>query len=84
MVKLRIKVGPKGQLVIPKMLREAYHIKEGHYALIEPEEDGLKIRGVPPPVEVIEWIRKRRAKKGARPARLGELADVDLEEEFED
>ncbi|MBP1912905.1 AbrB/MazE/SpoVT family DNA-binding domain-containing protein [Thermococcus stetteri] len=29
MVSIRLKVGPKGQIVIPKVFREAYGIKEG-------------------------------------------------------
>lgn len=84
MVKLRVKVGPKGQIVIPKIFREAYRIREGGYAILEPEEDGLKIRGVAPPEEVIEWIRERRKRIGGKQARLGELLGVSLEEEFED
>jgi len=84
LVRLRVKVGPKGQIVIPKILRDAYKIREGEYAIIEPMEDGLRIRGVEPPEEVVEWIRWRRRRLKARRARLGELADVDLEEEFED
>ena len=84
MVKLRVKVGPKGQIVIPKIFREAYKIKEGGYAILEPEEDGLKIRGVASPEEVIEWIRERRKRIGGKQARLGELLSVSLEEEFED
>ncbi len=84
MVKLRIKVGPKGQIVIPKMFREAYRIKEGGYAVLEPTERGLLIRGVEDPEEVIEWIRRRRESlKCSSEARLGDLAEVDLEEEFE-
>jgi len=53
-VRLRIKVGPKGQIVIPKMFREAYRIKEGGYAVIEPTERGLSIRGIEDPEEVVE------------------------------
>lgn len=84
MVRLRIRVGPKGQIVIPKMFREAYRIKEGGYAVIEPTKRGLLIRGIEDPEEVIEWIRKRRnLLRYAREARLGDLAEVDLEEEFE-
>jgi len=83
-VRLRIRVGPKGQIVIPKMFRDAYRIKEGGYAIIEPTERGLLIRGIENPEEVIEWIKKRRESlRYSREARLGDLAEVDLEEEFE-
>ena len=83
-VRLKVKVGPKGQIVIPKMFREAYRIRENGYAIIEPTSEGLLIRGVEEPREIIEWIRRRRERvKCTRTARLGDLATVDLEEEFE-
>lgn len=84
MVKLRVKVGPKGQIIIPKVLREAYKIREGGYAILEPLDEGLVIRGVEDPNKIIEWIRERRMKSKGVEARLGELAKVDLEEEFEE
>ncbi len=83
MVRIRIKVGPKGQIVIPKIFREAYRIKEGGYVILEPAEGELKLRGVEDPKEVLNWIRERRKRLGGREARLGDLARVDLEEEFE-
>jgi len=33
--------------------------------------------------EIIEWIRGRRERIGGKEARLEDLADIDLEEEFE-
>ena len=83
LVRIRIKVGPKGQIVIPKIFREAYRIKEGGYVILEPAEGELKLRGVEDPKEVLNWIRERRKRLGGREARLGDLARVDLEEEFE-
>ena len=44
MVRLRLKVGPKGQVVIPKLLREKYRIRENDYVLVELREDELAIR----------------------------------------
>ena len=84
LVKLRVKVGPKGQIVIPKIFREAYRIKEGGYVILEPAEDKLILRGIEDPKNIVKWIRERRKKIGGREARLGDLAEVDLEEEFED
>ena len=49
-----------------------------------PREGGLRIRGAPPPEKVLQWIRERKIQLRANRARLGELADIDLEEEFED
>ena len=83
MVKLRVKVGPKGQIVIPKIFREAYGIKEGGYVTLEPTDNGLVLKGVEDYKDVIAWIRERRRTLKSGVARLGELESVDLEEEFE-
>ncbi len=48
-----------------------------------PREDGPRIHGAPPPEKVLQRIRERRTRLRAKRARLGELADIDLEEEFE-
>jgi len=84
LVKLRVKVGPKGQIIIPKVFRKTYRIVEGGYAIIELGEDGILIRGTPLPEDVLQWIRERRKRLKGKKAKLGELAEVDLEEEFED
>lgn len=83
-VKLRLKVGPKGQIVIPKILREKYGIRENDYVLVEAREGELAILKAPSVEEAIGWIRTRRRRLEARQAVLGELAGVDLEVEFED
>ncbi len=82
MVKLKIKVGPKGQIVIPKILREAYKIREGGYVIIEPKDNKLVLRGVEDPRDILQWIRERRKRIKGKEARLGDLAKIDLEEEF--
>jgi AbrB family looped-hinge helix DNA binding protein len=41
MLKLRLKVGPKGQIIIPKILREKYGIRENDYVFIEIRDDEL-------------------------------------------
>lgn len=84
LVRIRVKVGPKGQIVIPKIFRKAYRIKEGGYVILEPAEGELKLRGIEDPKEVLKWIKERRRRLGGREARLGDLARVDLEEEFEE
>ncbi len=83
LVKLRVKVGPKGQIVIPKIFREAYKIKEGGYVILEPADDKLILRGIEDPKDILAWIRERRRKIKGKEARLGDLARIDLEEEFE-
>ncbi len=84
MVKLRLKVGPKGQIVIPKVLREKYGIRENDYVLVEVREGELAITRAPSVEESLEWIRLRRSRLGARQATLGELSEVDLEDEFDE
>jgi len=83
MVKLRLKVGPKGQIVIPKILREKYGIRENDYVLVEVREGELAITRAPSVEESLEWIRLRRRLR-ARQATLGELSEVDLEDEFDE
>jgi len=83
MVKLRLKVGPKGQIIIPKILREKYRIRENGYVFIEVRDNELVITRAPSIDETLEWIRLRRKRLKARQAVLGELSEVDLEEEFD-
>jgi AbrB family looped-hinge helix DNA binding protein len=83
MVKLRLKVGPKGQIIIPKILREKYRIRENDYVFIEVRDNELVITRAPSIDETLEWIRLRRKRLKARQAVLGELSEVDLEEEFD-
>ncbi len=84
MVRLKVKIGPKGQIIIPKILRKKYGIKENDQVFLEIREDEIAIRGPRSIEETLEWIRERRKIVGGREARLGDLAEVDLEEEFED
>jgi len=40
----RSRVGPKGQVTLPKPLREKYHLKEGENILIVPGEEGIVLK----------------------------------------
>ncbi|RZN61422.1 MAG: AbrB/MazE/SpoVT family DNA-binding domain-containing protein [Thermoproteota archaeon] len=84
MMKLRLKVGPKGQIVIPKILREKYGIKGNDYVLVEVKDKELAITRAPSIEETLEWIKLRRKRLKAKQANLGDLAEVDLEEFNED
>jgi AbrB family looped-hinge helix DNA binding protein len=84
MVKLRLKVGPRGQIVIPKVLREKWGIKENDYVLVEVKDKELVITRAPSIKETLEWIKVRRRRLKARQANLGDLAEVDLEREFDE
>ncbi|NJF24086.1 AbrB/MazE/SpoVT family DNA-binding domain-containing protein [Thermococcus sp. Bubb.Bath] len=85
MVSIRLKVGPKGQIVIPKVFREAYGIREGGEVIVEPTDNGLIIMPQKSKEdlirELLEWKRKRA--KG-KPAKLGELKGISLEDEFDE
>ena len=87
MVGLKMKVGPKGQVLIPKVIRERYGIKEGGTVIIELRPEGILLRGRPSPREVLEYLRQREERLrvlGAREPRPGELAAASLEEEFDE
>jgi len=83
MVRLKLKVGHKGQIIIPKILRKKYGIKENEYVIIEVRENELAIKSAESPEESLKWLKERWAKLSGKKAKLGELAEVDLEEEFE-
>ena len=46
-IPFRVKVSSKGQVVIPKPLRDAYDIKEGSEVLMVPVRDGILVRTLP-------------------------------------
>jgi AbrB family looped-hinge helix DNA binding protein len=79
LVELRIKVGPKGQILIPKVLRDRYGLREGDVVLIEPEENGVPVKGRPSPEETDAQIQRHLSElksMGIRGPRLGELKKV--------
>ena len=85
MVSIKIRVGSKGQVVIPKVFRDAYGIKEGGEVVIIPTEEGLIIKKKKSVEEVIKTLKKYREKRRKIKAvgKLGDLVEVDLEEEFD-
>ncbi len=87
MPELRLKVGPKGQILIPKIFRDRYGIKEGTVALMEPQDSGVLIRGRPTVSEVEQHIQRHVAEltgMGVKGPKLGELGRIFLEMEFEE
>ena len=40
-------MGPKGQVTIPKDLRERYHLLEGEAVVVVPAEEGVLIKHTP-------------------------------------
>ena len=60
MVKLRLKVGPKGQIVLPKIVRDKLGIKPRSYVIVDLKEDELTLRGGLDMEEFLEWLKKSR------------------------
>jgi AbrB family looped-hinge helix DNA binding protein len=59
MVRVKVKVGAKGQIVIPKMLREVQGIEPKKFVTIEMQEDRAVIlrRNTK---ELVEWLSANR------------------------
>jgi len=86
---LKLKVGRKGYIILPKAIREAVGIDEGDEVIVE-IRDGIVLKPAKRNVDVDklrESLRKHvKTLKGIRDRREpkpGELAQVYLEEEFE-
>ena len=87
MVELRVRVSNKGQILIPKILRDKYGIEEGRAVMFEPTVEGLLIKGRPPPDEVIAKLKEHVEKirrMGVEGPNLRDLRKVYLEMEFEE
>jgi AbrB family looped-hinge helix DNA binding protein len=87
MVELKTKVGPKGQIIIPKVLRDRYGIHEGDFITLELTDDGILARGRPSIVELSAFLKEHARKlyeKNTKSPKLGELGSAYLEMEFEE
>ena len=63
-MKNRMKVGEKGQVVIPKALREQAGIREGTEVTVELRDGAVTIRRVGPPTEsYVEYFASTYSKK---------------------
>jgi len=85
---LKLKVGRKGYIILPKSVREAVGIEEGDEVLVE-IKDGIVLKPLRKvDVEVIreklrEHVKKISKIKERKEPVPGELATIGLEEEFE-
>ncbi|BDC18863.1 AbrB/MazE/SpoVT family DNA-binding domain-containing protein [Acidianus sp. HS-5] len=85
---LRIEVGKKGYIIIPKDIRDLLGIKEGD-RLILSVYDGKIILEPERKINVSEILKRleehhARISSYAKSAKLGDLANSSLEEEFDD
>lgn len=87
---LKLRVGRKGYIILPKAVREVLGIDEGDELIVE-IRDGIVLKPAKRSVDV-ERLReslRRHAEKlvglsQRREPRPGELAEIHLEEEFEE
>ena len=64
MVELKVRLGPKGQVVIPKIFRESYKLYPNQVVVIRNDEDGVLIKKQDEDiVEKLREIAKKAAKK---------------------
>ncbi len=66
------KVTAKGQLTIPKALRDALHLRDGEYVLLYPQGEGLRMeRAAVSPAERFEGlagrVQERFSEQGVSP-----------------
>lgn len=76
MVKLRVKIGAKGQVVIPKVIREKLGIKPGKTLLVD-EKNGKIVIEKFDVDEFIDWLENTRKKIAKDVYKFG------LEDEFQ-
>ncbi|MEM4657445.1 MAG: AbrB/MazE/SpoVT family DNA-binding domain-containing protein [Candidatus Methanosuratincola sp.] len=85
---LKLRVGKKGYIILPKALRETVGINEGDEVLVE-VGDGITLKPLRKgdirklKAALDEQARRLTTIEGSREPRPGELAGVSLEEEFE-
>jgi len=77
MVRVKVKVGAKGQIVIPKMLRDVLGIEPKKFVTIEMQEDRAVIlrRSTK---ELVEWLKANRTPVAS------DVSRYSLENEFDE
>lgn len=86
MVKLKLKVGEKGQVLIPKLFRDKYGIREGEEIAMEPRDEGILLKSRPSKEEALLSLREHTSKIKSlrlRGSKLGELKHTFQEMEYE-
>ncbi len=60
MVKLKLKVGPKGQIVLPKIVRDKLGIKPRSYVIADLKENEITLQRGLDIEEFLDWLKKSR------------------------
>jgi len=64
MVELKVRLGSKGQVVIPKIFRDSYKMYPNQEVIILPKEEGVVIaKSKADPIRVLEMIAKIASEK---------------------
>lgn len=64
MVELKVRLGPKGQIVIPKIFREAYKMYPEQQVIIIEQEEGVLIKKqTSDPLAILEKVSQEAEKK---------------------
>ena len=79
---IRRKVGPKGQIVIPKVIREYLGIEPGAEVILEVKEEGLLIKPSKDPEEFIEEFCSQVKEKLPERVDLERMLEEEVEERF--
>ncbi|MDA4112088.1 MAG: AbrB/MazE/SpoVT family DNA-binding domain-containing protein [Thaumarchaeota archaeon] len=79
-MRIRIKLGAKGQIIIPKIVRDSVGLVENGPAILEVKEKTIEIRPLPAK-DLIERARERARKHGADIKKSGWIYGDKLYEE---
>ena len=77
---IRRKIGPKGQVVIPKVIREALGIKPGDWIVMEIREEELLIKPDVDPERFIDDFCSVAGRKMAQKIDLERILEEEVEE----
>ena len=69
MIELKVKVGSRGQIVIPKPIREMFHIKAGESIFFRVENDEILIRKEKG-LKILKRMLNRIKNKGEEPKKI--------------
>lgn len=78
MVRLKLKVGPKGQVVIPKVIRDKLGIKPRATVTVDLQEDRLILQRGLEVEELLKWLERSRKPIAELVSKIG-LEDEALE-----
>ncbi len=76
------KVTAKGQITIPRAIREAFNIEEGYELLFVPAKDGLMVKVLPPPPKIAELGGSLKLRQGLTLQDIDGIVDTSIRKNF--